>query len=65
MIHFLGRQNKFFNALTCPKKYILFTAEEGTKDILTQEIESWKVFADRLSPKKKGHNNPRWLFQIF
>ncbi len=32
MSHFQDSQKKVFDALTCPKKLILFTAEEGAEE---------------------------------
>ena len=29
---FPGQSNKVFEALSCPKKYILFTADEGAEE---------------------------------
>jgi hypothetical protein len=31
-IHFRRNQKKVYDALKCPKKYILFTSEEGTEE---------------------------------
>ena len=46
---FPGQPMKLFNALTCPKKYILFTTEEGAEEhcqcgapaISNQRIFDW------------------------
>jgi hypothetical protein len=44
---FLGQPKKVYDALTCPKKYILFTTEEGAEEhyqcgaISNQRIFDW------------------------